>query len=198
MNSDKEKLLGVTIDNHLKFEAHTKNLCSKASQQLYALSRVSLCMSLNQRRMIMQSFIMSPFDYSLIRMNHNWSLKSNINRIHERALGMVYGDKKSTFKELLETDNSVTVHVKNLQILVTEMYKVQNNCSPEIMNKVFFTNEPIYEYDLRSTSDFAACCIKTVWYGLESLSYLGQRSWNILPDEYKKLQSVKDVKAKIR
>ena len=88
-------------------------------------------------------------------MNHNRSLNNN-NRIHERAFRIVYGDEKSTFKELLEKDNSVTVHVKNLQVLVTEMYKVQNNCSPEIMNKVFPTNEPIYEYDLRNTSDFAA------------------------------------------
>ena len=42
INSDKEKLLGVTIDNHLKCESHIKNFCSKASQKLYALSRVSL------------------------------------------------------------------------------------------------------------------------------------------------------------
>ena len=60
MNSDKEKLLGITIDNHLKFEPHIKNLCSKVSQKLYALFRVSLYMGLNQRRMIMQSF-MSQF-----------------------------------------------------------------------------------------------------------------------------------------
>ena len=52
INSDKEKLVGVTTDNHLKFESHIKNLCSKASQKLYALSRVSLYMSLNQHRMI--------------------------------------------------------------------------------------------------------------------------------------------------
>ena len=75
------------------------------------------------------------------------------------------------------------------------MYKVQNNCSPEIMHKVFTTNEPIYEYDLRKTSDFAAGHIKTVWYGLESLSNLGPRLWNILLNEYKKLQSVRDFKA---
>ena len=117
MNSDKEKLLGVTIDSHLKFESHIKNLCSKASQKLYALSRMSLYMSLNQRRMIMQSFIMSKFGYCpLIWMNHNRSLNNNINRIHERTLRIVYGDKKSTFKELLEKDNSVTVHVQNLQV----------------------------------------------------------------------------------
>ena len=124
--------------------------------------------------------------------------KNNINRIHEKAVRIIYRDKKSTFKELLEKDNSVTTHVKNLHVLVTEMYNVQNNCSPEIMTKVFPTNEAICEYDLRNTSDFAARRIKTVRYGSESLSYLGPRLWNILPDEYKNLQSVKDFKAKIR
>ena len=63
MNIDKEKLLAVTIDNHLKMEPHIKNLCIKASQKLYILFRVSLYMSLNQRRMIMQSFIISQFGY---------------------------------------------------------------------------------------------------------------------------------------
>ena len=117
INSDKEKLLGVTIDSHLKFESHIKNLCSKASQKLYALSRVSLYMSLYQCRMIMQSYIMSQFGYCpLIWINHNGSLNNNINRIHERTLRIVCSDKKSTFKELLKKDNSVTVHVKNLQV----------------------------------------------------------------------------------
>ena len=78
------------------------------------------------------------------------------------------------------------------------MKNPQDNCSPETMNKVFPTNKPICDYDLRNTSDFAACRIKTVRCGLESLSYLGPRLWNIFPDEYKKLQSVKDFKAIIR
>ena len=72
------------------------------------------------------------------------------------------------------------------------MFKVQDNSSPEIMNKVFPINEAIYEYDLRNAFHFAACCIKTVRYGSEYLSYLRPRLWNILADEYKKLQSVKD------
>ena len=46
INSDKEKLLRVTINNHLKFESHLKNVGSKASQKVYALSRVSSYMSL--------------------------------------------------------------------------------------------------------------------------------------------------------
>ena len=63
MNSDKEKLFGVTIDNHIKSESHIKHLYSKASQKLYALTRFSLYTSLNQSRMIMQSFVISQFGY---------------------------------------------------------------------------------------------------------------------------------------
>ena len=81
MNSDKEKLFGVTIDKHLKFESYIKHLCSKGSQRIYALSSVSLYMNLNQRRKIMQPVLMSQFG-PLIWMNHNRSLNNNINRIH--------------------------------------------------------------------------------------------------------------------
>ena len=98
INSDKEKLLGVTIDSHPTFESGIKNLCCKTIQKLYALSRVSLHMSLNQRRMIMQSFNMFQFGYCLlIWMNHNRSLNNN-NGVHDRALRIVYRDKKQLLK----------------------------------------------------------------------------------------------------
>ena len=98
INSDKEKLLGVTTDNHPTFESRIRNLCCKASQKLYARSSVSLHMSLNQRRMIMQSFNMFRFGYCLlIWMNHNRSLNNN-NGVHERALRIVYRDKKKILK----------------------------------------------------------------------------------------------------
>ena len=88
--------------------------------------------------------------------------------------------------------------MKNLQVWVTGMYKVENSYSLEMMRKVFPIDESIYEHDLRNTSDFVAHRIKTVRYGSESLPYLGPRLWNILPDEYHKIRPVNDLKAKIR
>ena len=43
----------------------------------------------------------------------------------------------STFEELLEKDNSVTVHTRNLQLLATEMYKVNKNISPNFICDIF-------------------------------------------------------------
>ena len=39
-NSQSEKLLGITIDNDLKFEDHINNICRKASAKISALSRI--------------------------------------------------------------------------------------------------------------------------------------------------------------
>ena len=125
-SSEQQKLLGVLIDNKLTFEKHINNLCTKASQKLNALCRVSSFMSTNKKRLVMKTFISSQFSYCpLIWMNHSRTLNNKINRIHERSLRVVHNDKKATFKELLEQGKVVSTHTRNLQILVTEMFKVK-------------------------------------------------------------------------
>ena len=69
----------------------------------------------------MKAFITSQFSYfPLIWTLHSRILNNRINNIHERALGLTYKDNQSSFPEPLENDDSVTVHHKNLQALVTE------------------------------------------------------------------------------
>ena len=61
-----------------------------------------------------------------------------MNRIDERSLRVVYNDKKkATFKELLDKDKAVSMHTRNLQILVTEMVKVKIGESPSMMHEIF-------------------------------------------------------------
>ena len=65
--------------------------------------------------------------------------KSNnlINRIHERALRISYNDYESNFNQLLENDNSVTIHHRNIQALATEIYKTLTNLNPIFMKEIF-------------------------------------------------------------
>ena len=68
-------------------------------------------MSLNQRRVLMKSFIEAQFGYcQLIWMFHTRELNRTINRIHERALQIAYRNNSSSFTELLKKDNSVCIH----------------------------------------------------------------------------------------
>ena len=56
-----EKLLGFKIDSHLNFKEHIESLCKKASQKINALPRLASSMSFEQRRLIMNSFVIFHF-----------------------------------------------------------------------------------------------------------------------------------------
>ena len=56
-------LLGMEIDNSLTFNTRIGNLCKKAASQLNFLKRLSGFMEYDERRIIMQSFILSNFNY---------------------------------------------------------------------------------------------------------------------------------------
>ena len=57
-NSKEEKILGVIIDNKLRFKSHVKNLCKKASQKIWALSRLINYLNDSERKMIFNQTLM--------------------------------------------------------------------------------------------------------------------------------------------
>ena len=80
----------------------------------------------------MKAFVTSQFNYCpLIWMFHNRTLNNRINKIHERALRLAYQSKNLSFSVLLELDNTVAIQQRTLQVLVSDIFKVKNNLSPE-------------------------------------------------------------------
>ena len=114
-HSNSKKLLGVTFDNKLKFEKHIITICQIANRKLNAFARLTPYMELGKRRMLMNAFFNSQFNYCpVIWMCHSRALNNKINRLHERCLRIIYNDKTSTFKKLLEKDNSASIHYRNI------------------------------------------------------------------------------------
>ena len=128
-------------------------------------------------------------------MFHNRTLNNKISRIHERALRVVYRDKTSNFTELLQKNNAVTVHQRNLQVLPTEVYQVKMGLVPQLVKEPFLLST--HAYKLRSTYEFKLENVKTVHYGTESLSFLGPKIWEIAPLETRTSHSLEEFKKKI-
>ena len=105
-----------------------------------------------------------------------------INRIHERALRIAYNDYVSDFKSLLEKDNSVTIHLRNIQALTLEIYKTLNNLNPTLMNEIFYLKQ--HSYPTRK-QNLVYPNPRTVSYGLESFGYKATQLWNKIPCEMK-------------
>ena len=111
-----------------------ETLCKKASKKINALARISSYMTFQQRKLIVNSCVISHFSYHpIVWMFHSRRLNNRINNIQERALRIIYQDHTASFTDLLAKDNSLTIHHKNLQKLVTEMFKVKVGIAQEII-----------------------------------------------------------------
>ena len=173
-NSDNEKLLGVTVDANLNFNCHLENILQKASKKVDVLARITPYMSILKRKLLMNSFFTSQFNYCpLAWMCHSRTMNNKINRLNERCLRIVHSDKTSSYEKLLKKDGSVTIHTRNLQTLATEMFEVYNNLSPAIRTDFFYVRQN--NYNFRHDSYFAIPNVKSVYHGTECLSNLGRR-----------------------
>ena len=133
------KLLGVTIDNKLNFNEHVEKICKKANAKLHALARIAKYLSSDKLRILMKTYIESQFNYCpLTWMFHSRQLNTKINKLQERALGIVHKNPNLTFQQLLDLDKSHCIHHRNLQKLAIEMFKVnKKNLSPHRYKSCF-------------------------------------------------------------
>ena len=81
---------------------------------------------------------------------------------------MIYNDKISLFQELLDRDNSFTVHHFSVQSLAIEMFKVINNIAATITDDLFAT---YHTYNLRSKSKFVAPTVRVIHNSQISIQY---------------------------
>ena len=182
---------------NLNFNCHLENTLKKASKKVQVLARITPYMSIPKRKLLMNSFFTSQFNYCpLTWMCHSRTMNNKINRLHERCLRIVHSDKTSSFQKLLEKDGSATRHTRNLQFLATEMFKVYKNLSPPIIADLFHVRQN--NYNLRYDSYFAIPNVKSVYYGTESLSNLEPRIWNLVPDKLKQLVDIHAFKKEIK
>ena len=197
LSSNSVKLLGITIDNNLNFNEHVSKICNKASQKLHALMRISKYIATDKMKLIMKTFFESQFNYCpLVWMFHSRTLNNRINRLHEKALRLIYKNSNCNYQELLEQDNSFTIHHRNLQKLATEMYKIKNHISSPLFQEIFpeFTGF----HDLRNNKCWKTYNIRTVLYGSETISYRGPKTWELLPQSIKDSRSLKEFKEKVK
>ena len=115
---------------------------------------------------------------------------SKIQHLHERCVRLIYNDKSSCYEEQLEKDKSVSVRHKNLQSIITEIFKIKDNISPEIPSKVFLQiRESLY--NLTVNQDFLIpSSVRTVYHRTESISYLVPKIWDMVLTEIRKTRSI--------
>ena len=195
---DSIKLLGVKLDSNLTLNEHVTILLKKGNQKLHALIRISKYLNEHKLKLIMRTFIESQFNYCpLLWMFCSRTLNAKINKLHERALRVVYKCDHLTFQQLLEKDTSFTIHERNLQKLAVEMFKVKNKISPLPVQELFkFRGNSAHK--VRNSREWEVPRVRTVNNGTESIRYRGPETWQLLPNEIKTSSSLAEFKRKIK
>ena len=119
-----------------------------------------------------------------------------INKIHEGSLRISYKNQKTPYHNLLEKHNELTIHQRNLQVSIKEIYKIINGVTPPIMNSLFEFGRK--KYNTRSFQVHSTDFRRTVNYGIETITYRAPSLWAKLPSEYKLAASLEEFKVKIK
>ena len=75
------------------------------------------------------------------------------------------------------------------------MFKINRGLSPEILREIFVSKTS--SHNLRRNDNFEKK-MHSVYHGTESLSFLGQKIWDLIPVELKKSENLDSFKSKIK
>ena len=126
----------------------------------------------------------------------NRSCSNRIDHSLDRALRIVFNDNISSFEDLLQGDQSISIHHRNIRLLGIELYKTRYNISSHIMNELFEQRNIIYNF--RSQTDFITGPISTVNNGLKSLRYVEPKIWDMIPPDVRNSGNIEKFTRKIK
>ena len=155
--------------------------------------RIRINLSQFQTDILFNSFINSIFNYCpLVWMFCSVGAHEILNRTHYRALKARYYDFKSTYSELFTRSNSVTLHVRNLRLMLIEIYKWHHNLGPTLFeNKLIERN---IKYSLRSGVGFV---LDPFHKSINSIRQRATLAWNSLPDHVKSSETLEKFASSI-
>ena len=134
------------------------------------------------------SFIEAQFKYCpLTWMFCSRSCNNKINKLHERALRLVYDDYESSFDVLLNKNKSFSIHHQNIQKLMIEEYKSLNKPPHNLFDSIFtskWRQDPLQ-------NDLLVHSVKPVTKGKDSAKYLGAMTWNSVSSHIRQQDSLK-------
>ena len=119
-----------------------------------------------------------------------------VNRVYKHVLRVLQSDYDSSFEELLQKNEEVTIHEKNVQKRMMEVYRCVTSGNPSFLWELF--NRKILPYKLRIKNLLQLPNTRTKKYGNKSLTFGRSIISNQLPVQYKAAKTTTEFKMKIK
>ena len=131
-------MLGVAVDDMLKFDKQVVNTCRKVSQQIAVLKHMRNILPNDIRKNIYMPLIVPHFDCCAQTWHFcNNSSAEKLEKENERAVRFVFWDKHSTYKEFLKLLGRRTQMGQRMSKILCSVFKpVNNKRKPEWVNLI--------------------------------------------------------------
>ena len=197
----KVKYLGCILDESVSSESMALNVIDEINSRLKFLHRQNRFLTPPLRRLLCNALIQPLFDYACTAWFPNLSKKLRLrlqvtqNKCIKFCLQL---DKMSRIcvNEFLEL-NWLNIHDRNLQFIVSDIFKFYNNQCPDYFNDVFCPVDD-NEVATRSCNKKLKLPSRKSKLGMQSLSYVGPSTWNKLPNNLKTTTSINCLKHDIK
>ena len=195
--SNHVKLLGLVIDNHLRFTQHISELSVKCSKLTNAIARLSRLLNKDSKLSVLEAFLLSNLNYCSVIYHHCNSCDARkLERIQKRFLRYVTLDFESSYSELLEQCGKPSLYVSRLRSTLECMFKIMNNALPPVDASLFTLNN--CSYNLRNQNTLVRPRVDTVHFGQKSMLAHGPKLWNEIPEHMRNVINLDDFKSLVR
>ncbi|KAL9964216.1 hypothetical protein ACROYT_G027827 [Oculina patagonica] len=192
------KLLGVTLDNRLKFDAHIADICRKVGGQVNALNRLKNILPCKTKEALYRAFIFPYFTYCSQVWHHCGTRNANkLEKVNERALRLIYKDNSTSYQTLLEWIGlNNTLETRRIQDMLITINSCFQGRAPVKIGRLI--NVRRSSYNLRGANVLTLPKANSTKYGLKRFSYYAAKQWNGLPENIRCLAGTKDFIRNIR
>ena len=179
------KLLGVEIDEHLRWEKHVDHIASKVSSGIGAIKKleefvdrytlVLVYNALYSRILI----IVVWFGMSLIKVS------LNVSKLQNRAARLIMNFKNKHGQSILARTSLGWTSLEERRTVMKArlMYKTVNQLAPQRLCNVFQLSDTVNNYNLRGSSTGLFIPRLRTEFLKKSFSYSGAKLWNRIPED---------------
>ena len=131
-------LLGITIDNKLRWDSYANNLCKTVSRRVFLLSKLRYIVDIDTMKLFFNAHIKPHIDYaSAVWDGCIYVLKKRLNSLHIRAVKLIFPDTTLTTDHKLKQMRimSLQKHLEYNKGLV--MYRVLSNEAAEYISNLY-------------------------------------------------------------
>ena len=178
---------------------HIDKICLKSANQLNALVRLKRFLGNEERKVLINSFALSDFNYCpLVWLLTNTKSVHKIKTVQKRTLRFMLNDYESSDEDLLKKSGNPSMNRRRTRSLCIEIYKTINNLNPEFMKNLFKVRKTNRAQREQYKLNLEIPKSNQVSFGTNSLRIQGPRVWNALPFHNKSKETLQAFKYVIK